>query len=98
MKNKIIETLSDYFLNIRRRDIIPRSDLIGIIENIDGVDTVNVFLYLRIMKKYHSNFDSFTYDSTKNIGLTDDNDILINDYDDLGNINKKHDYVKRWLV
>jgi hypothetical protein len=35
--------LSTYFLNIKRKTSVPRSDLIGIIENIQGVDSVNVF-------------------------------------------------------
>lgn len=43
IKADIRTKLNDYFLNIRRRDKIPRSDLIAIIENIDGVDSVNVY-------------------------------------------------------
>jgi len=39
----IREQLSTYFIYINRRDRIPRSDLISIIENVDGVDSVNVF-------------------------------------------------------
>ena len=31
-----------YFLSIRRRDKIPRSDLIAIVEDIEGVDSVNL--------------------------------------------------------
>lgn len=35
--------LNDYFLTVNRRDKVPKSDLIAIIEQIDGVDSVNVF-------------------------------------------------------
>jgi hypothetical protein len=42
IKEKIVNRLSDYFLAIRRRDKIPRSDLIAIIEDIVGVDSVNL--------------------------------------------------------
>ena len=42
IKNTIISRLSDYFLSLRRRDIVPQSDLVRLIENVDGVDTVNV--------------------------------------------------------
>lgn len=42
IKQNIIDRLSDYFLNIRRRDRIPRSDLITIIEQVEGVDSVNL--------------------------------------------------------
>jgi hypothetical protein len=41
LKTTITNTLSDYFLNIRRRDKIPRSDLIAAIEGIEGVDSVD---------------------------------------------------------
>lgn len=40
---EIRENLSTYFISINRRDRIPRSDIISIIENVDGVDSVNVF-------------------------------------------------------
>ena len=40
---EIRENLSTYFISVNRRDRIPRSDLIAIIENVDGVDSVNVF-------------------------------------------------------
>lgn len=43
IKTEIRKRLNDYFLNINRRDRIPRSDLIAIIEEIDGIDSVNVF-------------------------------------------------------
>jgi hypothetical protein len=42
IKSNIISNLSDYFLNVRRRDLIPSSDLVRIIENVEGVDSVNV--------------------------------------------------------
>jgi hypothetical protein len=43
LKTTITNTLSDYFLNIRRRDKIPRSDLIAAIEQIEGVDSVSLY-------------------------------------------------------
>lgn len=42
VKAKIIDNIADYFLSIRRRDRIPRSDLVKIIEGVDGVDSVNL--------------------------------------------------------
>jgi len=39
----IRKNLDDYFLNVNRRDRIPRSDLISIIENVEGIDSVNIF-------------------------------------------------------
>lgn len=43
IKSQIINLLSDYFLNIRRRDKIPRSDLIAAVESIEGVDSVSLY-------------------------------------------------------
>lgn len=42
IKSTIISNLSTYFLSNRRRDLIPLSDLVKLIENISGVDSVNV--------------------------------------------------------
>lgn len=39
----IRNTLNEYFLNINRRDRVPRSDLISLIENIEGIDSINLF-------------------------------------------------------
>ena len=43
ISSNIRSVLNKYFLNINRSDIIPKSDLISLIENIDGVDTCDVF-------------------------------------------------------
>jgi hypothetical protein len=43
IRQQIESKLSDYFLSVKRRDKIPKSDLIAIIENIEGVDSVNVW-------------------------------------------------------
>ena len=42
IKAEILSKLSEYFLTIKRRDKIPRSDLVRIIEKMDGVDSVYV--------------------------------------------------------
>lgn len=43
ISSNIRSVLNKYFLNINRSDIIPKSDLISLIEAIDGVDTCDVF-------------------------------------------------------
>ena len=43
LRESIISRTSDYFLKNTRRDRIPASDLVRIIENIDGVDSVSVW-------------------------------------------------------
>lgn len=52
IKGQIVDLISTYFINIRRRDKIPRSDLIAIIESITGVDSVTVFFLSDKNEKY----------------------------------------------
>jgi copper chaperone CopZ len=42
LKNEIINQITEYFLKVTRRDKVPKSDLIAIIENVKGVDSVNI--------------------------------------------------------
>ena len=43
IREKIVERVSQYFLNNKRRDRIPKSDLVAIIEAINGVDSVDLY-------------------------------------------------------
>lgn len=47
IRDEIRNKLSEYFLSVKRRDKIPKSDLIALVENIDGVDSVNIFFVSR---------------------------------------------------
>jgi hypothetical protein len=40
--NNIRAKVSEYLLKITRRDRLPKSDIVALIENIDGIDSVNV--------------------------------------------------------
>ena len=42
IRQNIVSKLSDYFLNVKRRDLIPASDIVRIVESVTGVDAVNV--------------------------------------------------------
>lgn len=42
LRSEIISQLSDYFLKTRRRDIVPKSDIVRIVEDVNNVDSVNV--------------------------------------------------------
>jgi hypothetical protein len=48
---EIRKNLDEYFLNVNRRDRIPRSDIISIIENVEGIDSVNVFFISEVNEK-----------------------------------------------
>lgn len=43
IKSSIRSALDKYYLNINRNDIVPVSDIISLVEGIDGVDTCDVF-------------------------------------------------------
>jgi len=42
IREEIIDKMGEYFLGVTRRDKIPKSDIIKIIEEIDGVDSVSM--------------------------------------------------------
>ena len=43
IRASIRSLLDKYFLNINRNDIVPLSDIISLVESVDGVDTCDVF-------------------------------------------------------
>ena len=43
IRNDIRNSMNKYFMNINRNDIIPVSDLVSLVEGINGVDTCDVF-------------------------------------------------------
>ena len=55
VKNEIINKITEYFLKVNRRDKIPKSDVISIIENINGVDSVNVSFVSEVNEKAITN-------------------------------------------
>lgn len=42
IRENIINKISNYLLNLKRKDYVPKSDLIAIIETVDGVDSVDL--------------------------------------------------------
>ena len=84
IRSNIRSVLNKYFLNISRSDIVPKSDLISLVENIEGVDTCDVFFISKdneIAKKngYYYNSDGVMI----NIGKNDDPQV---GFDSYGNI------------
>lgn len=71
IREQIISKTSDYFLKNTRRDRIPQSDIVRVIENIEGVDSVTVW------------FDADVNNQTiyqKGYGIDDYGDILLERY------------------
>jgi hypothetical protein len=42
LSNEVTSKITDYLLSVKRRDKIPKSDLIAILEDINGIDSVNI--------------------------------------------------------
>ena len=81
IKDKIQEMVSAYFINLKRRDKIPRSDMIALIESVPGVDSVSFFFVGQSNEAYHATIDALpnTSDSelNTNIGFDEFGDIII---------------------
>lgn len=82
IKDKARTSISEYFINLKRRDKIPKSDIIAIVEAIDGVDSVSFYFVGQSNEEYHKTIDNLPNASAaqKNtqIGLDDFGDIVIN--------------------
>ena len=72
IKAQIINICSDYFLNIRRRDKIPRSDLIAAVEGIEGVDSVSLYYISE-----ENELSKTQNPNAEEVGLDEFGDILI---------------------
>lgn len=71
---QIISKCSDYFLANRRRDRIPKSDLIRIIESIEGVDSVNVWFISEKNELFKSDPNNIT---KPDVGVDSFGDVII---------------------
>ena len=74
IRQNIISKCSDYFLKNRRRDKIPKSDLISIIETIEGVDSVNVWFVSEENEVFKSNPENV---SSPDVGIDSFGDVVI---------------------
>tara|TARA_R110000772_G_scaffold20466_5_gene56856 strand:- start:19716 stop:21665 length:1950 start_codon:yes stop_codon:yes gene_type:complete len=72
VNSQIINVVSEYFLDLNRLDRIPRKDMINIISEVDGVDSVDVRFVSKKNEDYHRRFKTTNEDS-----LTVQNNSLI---------------------
>jgi hypothetical protein len=80
IKSDVISLLSDYFLSIRRRDKIPRSDLIAILESVPGVDSVSLYFVgenNEKSKKENPNAEEVGFDDFGDITMSKDEIVII---------------------
>jgi hypothetical protein len=74
IRQSVISKCSDYFLKNRRRDKIPKSDLVSIIESIDGVDSVNVWFVSEANETFKSDPANA---NAETVGLDEYGDVTI---------------------
>lgn len=95
ISSNIRSVLNKYFLNISRSDIIPKSDLISLVEGIEGVDTCDVFFMSRdneIAKRNGYYYDE--YGDMINVSKNEDPQLGFDSYGNLV-MNKGCVYVPR---
>ncbi len=95
IKSSIRSLLNKYFLNINRNDIVPLSDIISLVEGVDGVDTCDVFFVNEENEKaiingyYYTNEMSWTglefKEKQKRVAVGYDEDPRVG-FDDFGNL------------
>jgi hypothetical protein len=80
VKSGIISAVSDYLIHNTRRDRMPVSDMIRIIEGVDGVDSVSVY--------FDADENNKNYFGDGNYGIDEYGDILLtrNLSDKIGNV------------
>lgn len=80
IRDKIQSTISEYFINLKRRDKIPRSDMIALIESVPGVDSVSFYFVGQANEAYHATLNPNTATPEQlntNIGFDSFGDIII---------------------
>jgi hypothetical protein len=73
IKSDIADAIGNYFIKLKRQDRVPKSDLIRVIEDLKGVDSVNV----NIIGEANENALTLNPSSTNLVGLDEFNDIVI---------------------
>jgi hypothetical protein len=86
LKGDILSKLTEYLLKVKRRDKIPKSDIIALIENVKGVDSVN----MSFVSQYNEQaiIDGYyiqkvtSIDKVRGITIVTDNQITLNPGED----------------
>lgn len=85
VKSSIISAISEYVINNKRRDRLPVSDIIKIVEEVDGVDSVSVY--------FDADKNNEVYFGEGNYGIDEYGDIVLTRKmtDRLGNVVEVND-------
>jgi hypothetical protein len=85
--SEIRARISEYLMNITRRDRLPKSDIIALLEAIEGIDSVNV----RFVSKVEEDARRNGYYISKTVTVTPSTPVL----EDIGNGKQKYVFFKR---
>ena len=88
--SEIRSRISDYLINITRRDRLPKSDIIALLESVEGIDSVNV----RFISKVEEDARRLGYYTLKKVTVTPSTPIL----EDIGNGKQKYVFFKRTVT
>ena len=87
--NDIRSSVSNYLLNITRRDRLPKSDIIAILENVNGIDSVNI----RFVSKTEEDARRNEYYVSETVTVTPSTPVL----EEIGNGKSKYVFFKRTI-
>lgn len=90
MYSEIRSKISDYLINITRRDRLPKSDIIALLETVEGVDSVNV----KFTSKTEEDARRLGYYVLEKVTVTPSTPIL----EDVGNGKSKYVFFKRTIT
>jgi hypothetical protein len=82
--------ISDYLINITRRDRLPKSDIIALLEGVEGIDSVNI----RFVSEKEETARRNGYYTSETVTVTPSTPIL----EDIGNGKQKYVFFKRNVV
>jgi len=85
--NEIRAKVSNYLINITRRDRLPASDIIALLEGIEGIDSVNV----KFSSKAEEDARRLGYYINRTVTVTPSTPVL----EDIGNGKQKYVFFKR---
>lgn len=88
--SEIRSKVSNYLINITRRDRLPASDIIAILEGIEGIDSVNV----KFSSKAEEDARRLGYYIARNVTVTPSTPVL----EDIGNGKQKFVFFKRTVT
>ena len=88
--NEIRARISNYLINITRRDRLPASDIIALLEGIEGIDSVNV----KFTSKAEEDARRNRYYINKTVTVTPSTPVL----EDIGNGKQKFVFFKRTVT